>query len=190
MPRLFFLIVAMILCALPASASDGCDDLWFTRNLIMDRAGHCFESTLGRSVFDNSDCSGKNVDPPPYLAGKIRQIKEVEARIGCKVNTNRSLLDLDDISIRRRLVDLPVLEEFPGKCSGWIGATQSLYAGHDLGSEIIGEIGPDNDVLFFHVAVNDAWTYVVVSPPESETVISGGWYHFNGEEAPCRQMIP
>ena len=42
-----------LLCALlasPAAASDVCDDLWFTRNLIMDRAGYCFGSVLGRAA--------------------------------------------------------------------------------------------------------------------------------------------
>ena len=55
------LTLLLFLIASPAAASDVCHDLWFTRNLIMDRAGYCFGSMLGKATFDNSDCTGKNV---------------------------------------------------------------------------------------------------------------------------------
>ena len=40
-----------------AWALEICDDLWLTRNLIFDRAGYCFGSVLGKSVFDNEGCT-------------------------------------------------------------------------------------------------------------------------------------
>jgi len=53
-----FLALLLAALAAPAAALEICDELWFTRNLIYDRAGYCFSSPLGRAVFDNSDCTG------------------------------------------------------------------------------------------------------------------------------------
>lgn len=98
-------------------------------------------------------------------------------------------VDVSDMDIRRRVVDLPVLEEFPGMCYGWLGQATPLYAGHDPNSAVIGEITPGTNVRFYHVAVGE-WTYVTVDQPGSGSFISGGWYDFNGKESPCREFIP
>ena len=71
-------VLAILALLLPSSAlADGCADLWFTRNLIMDRAGYCFGSALGQAVFDNGDCIGKTV---PLPAGAADRIAEIRAR--------------------------------------------------------------------------------------------------------------
>ena len=57
----FVLTFLLSLCVTPAFALDHCEEWWFTRNLVFDRAGYCFSSPLGQAVFDNSDCF-----TPPY----------------------------------------------------------------------------------------------------------------------------
>lgn len=68
----------------PALAQSGasCDQLWRERNAIYARAGHCFQTTRGRSVFGGG-CF------PPYgrLSGaearRVRQLQTLERRNGC-----------------------------------------------------------------------------------------------------------
>jgi len=55
MRRIYFVIFLVL--GTPALAGDFCDDVWFSRNLIFDHTSYCFESNLGKAVFDNSDCS-------------------------------------------------------------------------------------------------------------------------------------
>ena len=86
------LILALILLASPAAAADVCDDLWFTRNLIMDRAGYCFGSALGQAVFDNGNCIGKSVSLSTQLQRQVAEIRELEKQIPCKVDTARTRL--------------------------------------------------------------------------------------------------
>ena len=59
-----------------------CDQLWRERNAIYARAGHCFQTTRGRSAFGGG-CF------PPYgqLSGaearRVRQLQSLERRNGC-----------------------------------------------------------------------------------------------------------
>ena len=49
--RLFGMIFMLLSIAPPVVAQEDdppCDELWFARNLLFDRAGHCFDSTLGQ----------------------------------------------------------------------------------------------------------------------------------------------
>ncbi len=164
------------LSAPAASANDsvGCRDLWFTRNLVMDRAGYCFGSALGQAVFDNDGCTGKNVRVDPAHAGLVAQIQALEAEHGCKVDTRGTTLDLDDIAIRRSLDDLPLFDEFPGGCLGWTAAETPLRAGHDPSSRVIGAIAPGDYVYLTHVPV-DGWAYVTVHEPGWGPLKGGGW---------------
>lgn len=64
------------------AASLTCDQLWQRRNAIYARAGHCFKTTRGRSVFGGG-CF------PPYgrlSGGDARQVRDLQAwerRKGC-----------------------------------------------------------------------------------------------------------
>lgn len=55
---------------------------------------------------------------------------QLEARIGCRVDTNQTFLNLDDLHFRRQLWDLPLLDELQSACLGWTGAAVGLRAGH------------------------------------------------------------
>ncbi|CAN2532205.1 hypothetical+protein [Methylocapsa aurea] len=76
---------AEIAAPAPALAQSGalsCDRLWRERNAIYARAGHCFKTTRGRSVFGGG-CF------PPYgqLGGadarRVRQLQTLERQNGC-----------------------------------------------------------------------------------------------------------
>jgi len=66
--------------------ADSCYDLWYERNAIYDENGYCFRTSLGKRVFDNSDCY---TDKPTFTRAeqrRIDQIRKEERRLGCKVN--------------------------------------------------------------------------------------------------------
>ena len=66
--------------------ADSCYDLWYERNEIYDANGFCFKSSLGKRVFDNSDCY---TDDPKFTRAEERRIKQIrhqERELGCKVN--------------------------------------------------------------------------------------------------------
>jgi hypothetical protein len=162
-----------LLAAAPAWAN-GCHDLWFTRNLVMDRAGYCFGSVLGQAQFDNRDCIGKTVSLTPQWQSFVTYIQGLERQYGCRVDTSQPVLDLWDAPIRRRLQHLPIADEFESACLGWLGPPTPLYSGYDGQSPVVGTITPGSIVGMGHVPVGD-WSYVTVSNPNTGP-FSGGWY--------------
>lgn len=163
-------------CALTSSAfaGSGCDDLWFTRNLIFDRAGFCFSSTLGNAVFDNSNCTSNQVDFDERSKQFIKYIRDLETALDCHVDTSRNQLDFNDIAIRFRLQNLPIRDEFESGCLGWQQADQPLYAGRDTASAVIGRITSGDYVLFAYISVS-GWSYVTTYEPVWGPLKSGGW---------------
>ena len=180
------LTLLLFLIASPAAASDVCHDLWFTRNLIMDRAGYCFGSMLGKATFDNSDCTGKNVSLQAGDQLMVSSIRRREKLLKCGVNTARPLLDLPDVDIRRRLVDLPLRDEFESACIGWLLDDLPLRASAEDGSTIVGVVTHGDNVSFRHDAKGD-WNYVTVSG-EGWTHKSAGWTNAAFGPQDCRQF--
>lgn len=184
----FLLILPLILMAAPLHAESGCEDIWFTRNLIMDRAGYCFGSPLGQAMFDNSDCIGKQVQPDPYFQPVITEILRLEREHGCRVDTSRRWLDIADIAYRRVLTDLPVRDEFESGCLGWTGPVTPLYTGHHEPFRELGQITPGDYVHFAYYSAHGAdragWTYVTVHQPVWGDLKSAGWLYWQGE-TPC-----
>ncbi|EBA16598.1 hypothetical protein RSK20926_22774 [Roseobacter sp. SK209-2-6] len=60
-----FALSALPLSTTTAFADESCNDLWFTRNAIINQAGFCFGSNLGQALFDNGDCIAKSVPLSP-----------------------------------------------------------------------------------------------------------------------------
>lgn len=175
MIRFSGLIAAVVAFAVgtPALADDTCHDLWFTRNLVMDRAGYCFGSVLGKAVFDNAGCSGKSVSLDRRTQALVSRVRGLEKDLACKVDTAQPVLVLDDIDIRRRLSDLPVRDEFESACIGWRLDPLPLRSGHSAGAGIVGEIRRGDSVGFRHYAV-DGWNYVTVTD-RNWRLKSAGW---------------
>ena len=166
-------LLLLLLTASPAFASDICNDLWFSRNAVMDRAGYCFGSPLGQAVFDNRDCTGKSVTISASNQRVVADLQRAERRLGCKVNTKARRLQLYDLSIRRHLMDQPVRDEFESACLGWIGPVIPLRAGTDARRPVIGAIQPGDYVSYAHIP-RQGWTYVTVTDG-NRRLKSGGW---------------
>ncbi|MFK7944076.1 MAG: DUF4453 domain-containing protein [Paracoccaceae bacterium] len=178
-------LLVMVLGATPAMA-DICEDHWFTRNLIIDRAGYCFGSTLGKAVFDNSDCISKQVSLTPEAARQVAEIRAEEQRLQCKIDTSARTLDLEDMRIRRKLSDLPIRDEFESGCIGWQAGVTALYAGWDQTTTVVGRIQDGDDVLYSH-AYREGWAYVTVRAPGWGALKSAGWLGRETSEKSCRQ---
>ncbi len=70
MRHLFYFAFSFVITTQSAFAElSYCDDLWFTRNLILNRAGECIITPQAEALFDNSDC---------LLTGAIMSISEAE----------------------------------------------------------------------------------------------------------------
>lgn len=167
-------LILLLLLATPALGQDACEDAWFTRNLLMDRAGYCFASPLGQALFDNSDCTGNDITLAPEVKRQVEEIKEIEALNGCKVDTTRRDLAIDDLTIRRQLSDLPVRDQFESACLGWLGEGAPLRAGRDDEARIIGEVEMGDFVLFSFLEA-DGWSYVTTHEHDFTGLKSGGW---------------
>jgi len=78
---------ASLIMARPESAmAQSCYDLWYERNAIYDAYGYCFSTSLGRRVFDNSDCYTTNPRLSSYDRRRVNRIRREERRRGCRVN--------------------------------------------------------------------------------------------------------
>lgn len=175
-----FLAPALITPSL-SWADTTCDELWFTRNAIMDRLGYCFGSPLGKALFDNSDCTGKSVSPTAANARDIERLRDSEEEFECKVDTSRTSMAFPDLGVRRSLVDLPIPDGYESACIGWVAAKMSLHSGATSDSAVIGEIAQGDSLMFVHFAEDD-WSYVTVHSADFQQFKSSGWLRPHGLE--------
>ena len=180
----FVLALFISIMSSQVRANDACADLWFTRNLIMDRAGYCFDSLLGQTLFDNSDCIGKHIALDPVSQQRVNEIRRIEAEKSCYVNTAQTWIDLPDINYRRVMTDLPLRDEFGFGCLGWTGPQTQLYTG-TAATHYIGQITPGDYVLYYHYGLQ-GWSYVTVHTYNFQTLKSAGWLNWSGRP-PCQR---
>lgn len=175
MTRLFAGLFGLLLMAMPATA-EICEDLWFTRNLIMDRNGYCFGSTLGKATFDNRDCQGKQISLSGEEQFRVAEIQKMERWMNCKVNTKRAGLDIVDEYWLRRMEDLPIRQDGESGCLGWQGPPVPLFPGFGPGLAQIGAIGAGDYILWSHQAEPGTdWTYVTVWSTNWQHIKVAGW---------------
>lgn len=178
-----FLVSAAL--AGPASATEPCHDLWFTRNLIFDRAGYCFGSVLGQSVFDNANCTTKDPALSAEDKATVARIRDTESWIGCNMDTESTYLALDALEARRALDTLPVLDRFESACIGWRGPTVPLLSGMQPGAGVIGQISPGDTISFGH-EYREPFNFVTVH--RSGVFVSLGWTDVTTSEVTCTQI--
>jgi len=177
-------LMVTALLATPAAATPFCDDLWYTRNLVVDRAGYCFTSPLGRAVFDNRDCHERPLVLSPDAAAFLDRVRAQERAAGCRVDTRRTALDLADLRQRASLRDLPLRRRSARPCGRWQGAVTPLHAGHDRSAPVTGRVRSGDALSFAHEPVGD-WAYVTVLPEVGEPR-SGG----SGDDGAARGQSP
>lgn len=183
MARLVCAVVGLLLAVSPAAA-DVCEDLWFTRNLIMDRNGYCFGSTLGKAMFDNRDCLGKQISLSGEEQFRVAEIQKMERWLNCRVNTARAGIDIVDEYWLRRMEALPIRQDGESACLGWQGPPVPLFPGFGPGLSQIGGIVAGDSILWSHqTEPGTEWTYVTVWSANWERLKSAGWVNF----APVRR---
>lgn len=152
-----------------------CNQLWFTRNLIMHRAGYCFGSPLGKAMFGNAHCSGTEVRLSAGQSRQVAKMRAMEQATGCKVNTAARHIDVPvNIPAISRLRDLPLPSGGESGCR-WAGGPVPVYDGHTPGSKPIGEIHA-GDVLGFSSMPEGNWTAAGIRRGGYDGPYSLGWF--------------
>ena len=185
--RSFFLTLAgLCTFATAPQADELCNDLWFTRNAIINQAGYCFGSNLGQALFDNSDCIGKEVQLSAQDQATIALIQENERANACRVDTSARHLDLQDLSTRQKLRDFPIWDDFESACIGWLSPPAHLRAGHSRDAAVVGRIELGDTVRYGHLPQGD-WSYAMVFDGDWRFK-SAGWLNFNEADEACEDF--
>ncbi len=116
-----WILAICFLVPVQALGLETCDDLWFTRNLIFDRAGHCFGSVLGKAVFDNEGCADGGITLTPEAANLVDRVRALEAELGCEVDTKQDFLAVPVLAQRKTLGDVRRAGQSGSACAGWKG---------------------------------------------------------------------
>lgn len=178
------------LLATPLSAQQDdplCEDLWFARNLIHDRAGYCFSSPLGQAQFDNSDCTTRNATLAPAQAALVARIRQSEAQYSCNLDTNRTWLTYpDELEPYRRMADVPVRDFGATGCIGYRGPVLTLRNGASHAAAAIGQLRPGASITFAHWPLN-GWSYVSIYPQgyAPDGPADWGWVAIGEGMPPC-----
>lgn len=161
---------AILFALLPtlAQADAFCDELWFTRNLIFDRAGYCFGSTLGKATFDNADCTTKSPDLTAREQAQVTALKGLEGFSDCRIDTGRREMDFTRGDWLAEFDTLPIRSEGESSCIDFKGPDLPLYSGASTQSAVVGSIRKGDDPLYSHAAQGD-WEFVTIGAS------GGGW---------------
>lgn len=174
---IFMLVLASIGSPVAAQNSAFCQELWLSRNTVMDRAGQCFQSPLGQAVFDNSDCIDADIRLNPLDAELVRLAQEVEDWAECRVDTDAQRLDPGALPFRARLMELftvPVRGDSEHGCHGYQGAPIALHAGISTSMTVLGTLEPGQTYSLSHWPLRGGWEYLEVSDGEG-TPLTHGW---------------
>lgn len=162
-----------------------CEEYWYLRNLIADRAGFCFSSPLGQAVFDNTDCTTTEPllsAPDRARMETFRQLEEIE---GCAVDTSRSQLDHPSPLDWSVIETLPIPTGFESGCVGYRYAPFPLRTNPDPDAAIVGEVRRGDSIGFNH-EFEDGWMFVVTDAPTGYM----GWAPMDAmpldDQAACR----
>ena len=155
-------IIATLITFVSPSLAFGCEEMWFVRNLIFDRAGYCFNSPLGQAVFDNSDCqTGVQIELEPIDAEVVAMIRSNEAAEGCSINTNQTNLEFSYFnSFYQKFEQLPVPDFLESSCIGYNGAAIPVYSSPNGNALAIGFINAGDNIEFDWDDPIAGWSFV------------------------------
>lgn len=190
MTRMLFALFCLALSG-PAHANEPyCEQPWFIRNLIFDRAGFCFSSTLGQAIFDNSDCTGTDIVLSPRDREAVALIREMERWLECDMDTSvQTLATLPELDHLRRFALLPIPVDAASGCIGYLGPELPLLtAPGAYGGPVMGYLSRESSILFDFLPEN-GWEFVTVYPygwdgPRGPS----GWVDMGRQQPQCRQF--
>lgn len=175
------------IAASPAAAFEICDEMWFIRNLEFDRAGYCFGSVLGQTVFDSTGCAGKSVTLTAEAQRIVDGIAQQEKWLGCAVNTAGTRLDVPHMHMLRALDDLPIPTDTASGCLGWRGPDVPLHSGHTRNSPVVAVARGGVDIVweYDHVAP-EPWQFL--SLYKGGDLVGMGWSDTFVDEGLCTNL--
>lgn len=174
--RSLLLMVAICVAPLAASAQNFgfCETAWVTRNMIFDRAGYCFGSALGQSLFDNSNCTTNTASAPPAYLDIISWVRGDEERIGCQINTSQgawpSIQAVHAYYNQFWTVAVPMDGGFG--CLGYRGPAVPVYAGAATTTPVLGELSAGLYYFETHYGV-DGWSFITVATSGGQDIVTG-----------------
>ncbi|MEM6390728.1 MAG: DUF4453 domain-containing protein [Pseudomonadota bacterium] len=184
-------LIAFFLTVLPAtlSAQSFCEASWVARNMIFDRAGHCFSSALGMAMFDNSNCTGSGPTLTPMDQEAVRVMRDQEARAGCRVNTAAGPTQglIAAWQEYARLFEIPAVDELGWACWGYSGPTITLHAGTGMNTPQIGQLASGQSLVSEHWPRN-GWVYVSVLTGPGGSLLASGWTAARVDDSMCAQV--
>lgn len=160
-----FLILTIGVGPAAAQNSAFCQELWLSRNTVLDRVGQCFDTALGRAVFDNSNCVEGNVRLNPLDTEITRMAREMEEWAGCRVDTEAGQLDAGARPFRARLTELltvPVRADSEHGCVGFQGPPIPLHAGMSTRTTVLGAVERGQSFALSHHPMRGGWEYLEV----------------------------
>ncbi len=177
-------IAAIVVLSAGTAAAD-CASMWVTRNMVFDRAGYCFGSTLGQALFDNADCTPGDVELTLAERDFVAHTRAMEAEFQCNIDTGRSTLDIENLNAWMRLKDLPYRDIGESGCIGWQGARTALHVAASEQSPVIGQIMRGDTLIFAHGDIGD-FSFVQVRRGARQTDL--GWVRLSLDEAACEMF--
>lgn len=160
------LSVALVLAlgTLAPSAADACEEFWYLRNLIADRAGYCFTTPLGRALFDNSDCTTSELRLSPDDMARVEAIRQREIEHSCAVDTSAtSLPDLPPFDWHL-IETIPVPTGYESGCIGYKLSPFALLSAPRAGAAVVGEVRP-GDSIGFNYEDEGGWMFLITDAP-------------------------
>jgi hypothetical protein len=190
MPRLV-LALALLGLSGPVLANEPyCEEPWFIRNLIFDRAGYCFSSPLGQAIFDNADCTGTDVTLSERDREAVALIREMEDLLDCNMDTSvQTLSTLQELNQLRRFVLLPIPVDAASGCIGYLGPQLPLLvAPGAYDGPVLGTLTLESSILFDFLP-EDGWEFVTVYPNGWEGPPGpSGWVELGQQQPQCREI--
>jgi len=186
------LCLGLIPLAAPARAADYCTEAWVIRNMIFDRLGHCFSSTAGQMLFDNSDCTTRNATPMGADAETVRLIRQGEEFNGCSIDTSKPPTAAMRETLARfsPFIHLPAPDEVGGyACWGYRGAPFPVLAGAHPDAPVFGTAQTGQSVVSLYMGRPGGWWFgEITTGMDGPTVLMGWFQGVDLSDANCDQV--
>ena len=144
--RISIWALPFILVGTCGHANTACDDLWLARNAIFDIHGYCFGSTLGKSIFDNNECTTVDPELAPEIGDRIEQLWQRAKQLSCATSQNRTFISVYNLEQRIELLHQPIASEKESACIGYKGKRFDLFDASDINATKIGSVDRGDDI--------------------------------------------